>query len=189
MNELLETYKVSPFEKYKIDSKDVFNSSYLFKGAIVKKEISVVLYEWANLYSYTQSDFIKRLSNILETINKDIIRNKVLYDEKSNIPEVNRLVYWLDKQIHDNFHFKGCFLGVFNASDLFGPYSRHGSLPIRSINGINTQENVSCKDMIKNWRDHGILPTDQQFTKLFQLWYVSISYLVINWLRLPHFTP
>ncbi|MGE6575624.1 hypothetical protein [Paenibacillus xylanexedens] len=186
MTELLRTYNLSAFEKVTINNKGIFNSSYLFKGAIVKKEISVVLYEWANLYSYTQSDFIKRLSNILETINMDITRNKSLYDKKSIRPEVNHLVYSLDKQIHSNSHYKGCFFGMFNASDLFGPYSRHSSHQIKSINGINTQENVSCKDIVTDWRKNGIFPTDQQFTKLFKLWYFTTSYLLINWLRLPH---
>jgi len=187
MNELLQSYNLSRFENVKIESNDILNSSYLFKGAIIKKEISVVLYEWANIYSYTQTDFIKRISNILETINNDIKRNKELYDQKSNKAWVNNLVYFLSKQVNDNKYYRKCFFGVFNASDLFGPYSRHGSDEIKSIKGVNKQEDIDCKTIISEWRTNGILPRDEQFMKLFKLWYFTTSYLVINWLRLPHF--
>ncbi|PRA09453.1 MULTISPECIES: hypothetical protein [unclassified Paenibacillus] len=188
MNELLQAYNLSSFESVTIQSNDILKSSYLFKGALVKKEISVVLYEWANIYSYTQTDFIKRVSNILEVIKNDIERNKESYDEKSTRPWVNNLVYFLSKQVNDNNYYKGCFFGVFNASDLFGPYSRHGSAEIKSIKGVNNQQSMDCKTIISEWRNNGILPSDEQFMKLFKLWYFTTSYLVINWLRLPHFS-
>lgn len=188
MSELLQFYDLSPFSKPYLMNRSIFESSYIFKGAMMKKEISVVLYEWANIYSYKQADFIKRISNILETIKWDIARNQDRYDQLSKTPEINQLVYWLDKQIHSNNHYKQCFFGVFNASDLLGAYSRHGSSQINGIKGINKVEDLSCKDIITSWRDDHLLPSDEQFMKLFKLWYFTTSYLLINWIRLPHFT-
>lgn len=188
MSEFLQFYKLAPFSKPKMEIRDIFKSSYIFKGAMLKKEISAVLYEWANLYSYKQPDFIKRISNILEIINSDIIRNKNRYDQLSTIPEVNQLVYSLNHQIHSNRHHKQCFFGVFNASDLLGAYSRHGSFEVSSIKGINTDMSLSCKGIINSWRQNNLLPSDKQFMRLFNLWYFTTSYLLINWLRLPHFT-
>lgn len=189
MNEFLDFYNISAFDKVHISGKvDLLNSSYLFKGAIVKKEISVVLYEWANISSFIQSDFIKRLSNILEVIIKDVGRNRVEYDRKSSNPKINQLVYSIIDQINSNDHWRKYFFGIFNASDLLGAYSRHSSNEIKSISGLNnTLGDISIKGVIDDWRNNNLLPTEKQFRKIFEFWYFTTSYLILNWLRLPHY--
>ncbi|WP_053376065.1 hypothetical protein [Paenibacillus sp. FJAT-27812] len=188
MNEFLNVYNISSFEKVHLGGKvDLLNSSYLFKGAIVKKEISSVLYEWANISSFHQSDFIKRISNILEIIMKDVGRNRVEYDRKTSLPKTNQLVYSMIDEI-DSKKWRKYFFGIFNASDLFGTYSRHGSYEIKSISGLNTTVGeISIKGAIDDWMKNSLLPTEKQFIKIFEFWYFTTSYLIINWLRLPHF--
>jgi hypothetical protein len=188
MNELFKAYRISAFDIVTIKEKSLFHSSYLFKGAIVKKEISSVLYEWANINSYNQTDFIKRINNILEVIINDVRRNKEEYSQKSKLQEVNNIVYSLVNQINTN-PWRKYFFGIFNASNLLGSYSRHSSHEIKSIMRVNTQGDISCKKIIDEWWDNNTLPSDDQFNKIFKLWYFTTSYLVINWLRLPHFTP
>lgn len=186
MNELFKSYNIPGFSTVNITEKSIFDSSYIFKGAVVKKEINVVLYEWANINSFIQADFIKRLSNILEVVTNDVYRNKEEYDRKSTNPTVNQLVYSLVKQV-DKGSWRKYFFGIFNASDLLGAYSRHSSSRIESIKGLNNQGNIDCKKIIDQWRENNKLPSDEQFIKIFKLWYFTTSYLVINWLRLPHF--
>ena len=111
----------------------------------------------------------------------DITRNKSLYDKKSIRPEVNHLVYSLDKQIHSNSHYKGCFWYVLMLL-IYLALIHVTAVTKLKVARNNTQENVSCKDIVTDWRKNGIFPTDQQFTKLFKLWYFITSYLVINWL-------
>jgi len=186
LKEFLDFHNVEPFGKVLIPEGNMFESSYLFKGAVVKKEISTVLYEFANINSLYQADYIKKISNILEIIQKDIERNRVNYIN-SKPQEVYQLVESLIKQIKDNKTWKKCFSGVFNASDLLGPYSRHHADEIKSIKGINMSSNLPTKDVIESWKTSQTLPNDKQFKKILELWYFTTTFLMLNWLRLPHF--
>ncbi|AIQ52691.1 hypothetical protein [Paenibacillus sp. FSL R7-0331] len=187
MSELLESYNISPFDRVEIAEKSILKSSYIFKGAIVKKEISVVLYEWANINSFVQSDFIKRLSNILEVIINDVYRNTEEYTKKSKNQKVNQLVNSIIRQV-DKGSWRKYFFGIFNASDLLGAYSRHSSNEIAGISGVNTLVDIDLKTTIDKWKNNHTLPNDEQFLNMFKLWYFTTSFLIINWLRLPHFS-
>ncbi|ARR10772.1 hypothetical protein [Paenibacillus bovis] len=186
--ELLQSFQVNAFTHPIIEERSMFISSYLFKGAMVKKEISAVLYELASLQSYTQGDFIKKISNILEIIEKDFKRNKEQYLQLSDSPEgpeVNRLVNLLINEVSKAK--RQYFYGIFNAADLLGPYSRHGSDEIQKINGINTKTNLSYTQILDDWKKNNLLPSDENFMKVFNIWYFTTIYLALNWLRLPHF--
>ncbi|WP_322922250.1 hypothetical protein [Paenibacillus campi] len=184
-NELLESFQLSPFTHPIIEERSILESSYLFKGAMVKKEISAVLYELASLKSYTQGDFIKKISNILEIIEKDVKRNKKQYLKLSNSPEVNNLVDLLINEVSKTK--RQYFYGIFNAADLLGPYSRHGTDEIQKINGVNTKKNIGYKQILDDWKHNNLLPSDENFANVFNVWYFTTIYLAINWLRLPHF--
>jgi len=187
MNEFLDSYHISPFPEIIIKHGSIFHSSYLFKSAISKKEISIALYEWANINNFNQPDFIKRISNVLELINKDIVRNKGIYDQITKGTDVRDNVYLMNNRIQKRW--RPFFFGVFNASDLLGAYSRHAEMEIKSIIGFNGQSNLSAEEIVRIWRDKSLLPNDSQFNHLFKFWYLATSILFLNWLRLNHITP
>lgn len=187
MNEFLARYNISPFPDVTIETPDIFNSSYIFKLAISKKEVSTALYEWANINDFNQPDFIKRISNVLELIEKDLKRNKANYQQITKGTDVRDNVYLLSNRINNKW--RSFFFGVFNASDLLGAYSRHASNEIKSIVGFNNQSNLSAQQIVDMWRDDNLLPNDSQFNHLFKVWYLATSILLLNWLRLNHISP
>lgn len=186
MNEFLASYRIPPFPVILIENKSIFHSSYLFQTALSKKEVSIALYEWANINNFNQPDFIKRISNVLELIDKDLRRNKDIYDQITKGTDVRDNVYLLNNRIQSNKKWRPFFFGVFNASDLLGAYSRHAQLEIKSIVGFNYHNNLSAEQIVKIWRDHSLLPNDLQFNHLFRFWYITTSILLLNWLRLNH---
>lgn len=189
MNEFLDSYNIPLFPEFQIESGSIFHSSYIFKSAISKKEISIALYEWANINNFNQPDFIKRISNVLELIDRDLRRNKEIYDQITKGTDVRDKVYLLNKRIQSNNQWRSFFFGVFNASDLLGAYSRHAEFEIKSIIGFNNHADLSAEQIVKMWRDHSLLPNDSQFNHLFRFWYITASILLLNWLRLNHISP
>ncbi|MCM0626689.1 hypothetical protein M5J14_19505 [Lysinibacillus sp. OL1_EC] len=186
MNEFLKSYRINPFPDVEMENKGIFNSSYIFKLAISKKEVSIALYEWANINNFNQPDFIKRISNVLELIKEDLERNKSVYQKITKGTDVRENVYLLSKRINSGKKWRSFFFGVFNAADLLGAYSRHASNKIKNIVGFNKQPDLTAEEIVKMWRDENLLPNNHQFDHLFKVWYLATSILLLNWLRLNH---
>ncbi|QEY22442.1 hypothetical protein D0S48_18255 [Psychrobacillus sp. AK 1817] len=187
MNEFITKHNISPFPDIKIESHSIFHSSYIIKSALSKKEVSIALYEWASINNFNQPDFIKRISNILELIKKDLERNKPLYNQIKNGTDVRDNVYLLNNRIQNKW--RSFFFGVFNASELLGAYSRHAELEIKDIKGFNKEDDLTAEEIVKMWRKKALLPSNSQFEHLFRVWYIATSILLLNWLRLNHINP
>lgn len=184
LNELLKNYNLQPFSVTRITGKDIFHSGRIYNLVLIKKEISSALYEWSQINSFNQADFINRISNILELIDNDINRNSVTYDKIQNGIYVRDNVYELNNEVQKSQ--RGAYFGIFNASELLGPYSRHFSKELNTIRGINGEEHLSIKDVVDKWRKEQLLPSDKQFDTLFKCWYLTTTILLLNWLRLNH---
>lgn len=187
MNEFLTKHNISPYPDIKIESNSIFHSSYIIKSAISKKEVSIALYEWASINNFNQPDFIKRISNVLELIKKDLERNKSIYNQITKGTDVRDNVYLLNNRIQNKW--KSFFFGVFNASELLGAYSRHAESEIKDIKGFNKEEDFKAEEIVKMWREKDLLPSNSQFEHLFRVWYIATSILLLNWLRLNHINP
>lgn len=185
MNRFLDEYKLGLYPDIIITKNSIFETSYLFKLALNKKEVSMALYEWANINSFNQSDFIKRISNVLEIIDNDLERHKELYDKITKRRDIYEGVCNLNHSVQNSW--RPYFFGVFNASNLLGSYSRHASSEIAEIYGINTINDVlSMKRIVNVWKERALLPTNEQFDHLFKGWYLATSILLLNWLRVTH---
>lgn len=189
LNTLLSGWGIDNFPDVELESKDIFNSSYLFKAALKKKNIASVLYEWANINSINQSDFIKRISNILETIEKDVKNNNSRYKEIKIGKEVYTGLLNLLDLISNNKRQRKHFYKVFNATEILGTYSRHGAKkPIIDIDTISESSELNIEVIIDNWLNKNILPSDLEFEYLFRIWYLITSLIVLNWLRVKAVT-
>lgn len=187
MNKLLASYGITPFKEgiiMKGHLSDLFNSGRLYKLAIKKREISSVLYEWAQIDSLSHSNFVKSISNIFELIKKDLERNNATYQKIKNATYIKENVFALNDLVQNQK--RGMYFGIFNASDLLGPYSRHFSKELVDISGVNNNESLKLEDVITQWRGKSLLPSDRQFNNLFKSWYLTASILLLNWLRLNH---
>jgi hypothetical protein len=186
LNELLKNYHLQPFTVKRITGTDIFNSGRIYNLVLIKKEISSALYEWSQINSFNQADFINRISNILELIDNDITRHSVTYDKIQNGIYVRDNVYELNNEVQKSARSRGVYFGIFNASDLLGPFSRHFSQELNTIRGINEEDHLSIKDVVDKWRKEQLLPSDKQFDTLFKCWYLTTTILLLNWLRLNH---
>lgn len=188
MNNLLESYNFEKFHSINLPKGqrlNLFDSGMLYKYALEKSEISSVLYEWAHINSINQADFVKRISNILELIKNDLHRNKEIYDTITKGKDIKDCVYSLNNMIQSNTSKRNVFFGIFNASNLLGPYSRHFSAELIKIQGINNTSD-RLEQVLRDWKEKAILPSNEHFKKLFNCWYVTTAILLINWLRLTH---
>lgn len=189
LNTLLAEWGIEEFPDVKLKNNDIFNSSYLFKAALKKKNIASVLYEWANINSINQSDFIKRISNILETIERDVKNNKSTYQQIINGQEIYKGLLNLLNIVSENKYKRKYFHQLFNATEILGTYSRHGAKkPIVDIQSISRNSELNMEIIVDNWLEKNILPSDAEFEYLFRMWYLITSLIVLNWLRVKAVT-
>lgn len=111
-------------------------------------------------------------------------RNKTTYQAVKKNTYIRDNVFALNELVKSEK--KDMYFGIFNASDLLGPYSRHFSRELVDISGVNSNESLELEDVIKQWKKNALLPSDRQFNNLFKCWYLTASILLLNWLRLNH---
>ncbi|XKO53516.1 hypothetical protein ACI2WT_11870 [Lysinibacillus fusiformis] len=180
-SEILKSVGIKDFHVAKIESKDIFKSEYLFAIALKKKEVSIALYDWSNIYNYNQSDFIARINNIFELIAKDIKKNKIKYSKTKN-QEVWQCVEALYQSIENSSRTE--FYAIFNSSETLGTYSRHAPKEIVSIKGFNNKRGLNAEQISKDLRVDHLFPDEQNLNYLLRFWYFTASILLLNWLRL-----
>lgn len=172
----------------KIRDNKLSNYDFVVYRMLQKREIGMVMYEWTNITAYNQPDFIKRISNIIELITKDIKRNREVYLSVDTIKqERDVLLNFVDK-INDSQAggYRKYFFGIFNASDLLGLYSRHGTKALNKFESFNEQKGLTLDEIYQNWMEKSILPNNDDFKFLFNIWHLATTFIVFSWIRLNH---
>ncbi|MFS0891049.1 hypothetical protein [Peribacillus frigoritolerans] len=185
MEEILKAHDLKYFD-LKIDNAKVSlqNFNFLIYRMLQKREISMVMYEWTNIVSYTQPDFVKRISTILELITNDVKKNKKVYLSVDTIAKERDSLFDLLDNV--NKKWRKYFFGIFNASDLLGLYSRHGSNGLSQFTSFSKQNNLGIQEIYEDWKENNIIPNNENFKHLFNIWHLTTTIIVFTWMRLNH---
>ncbi len=177
LEQILSNYGINyyPKKKFTNEEKIVSNKNLLIYKMLKNREIAMVMHTWRKLNSYNNADFIVNISNILEYIKEDLEKNRSLFDQ--TLPAF-KLLEDLIHLVHKTKRL--LFFGIFNNSNIFGFFSRHGSSHLVNYNKINQKTNLNLNSILKNMNG-GIMPNNEELRYMFNIWHLTTSLIVSNW--------
>lgn len=183
LEKILSSHNISYYSDkvFTVKEKNTGNINLLVYKMIKNREVSMVMHTWRKLNSYDKSDFILNISNILEFIENDLLVNRDSFN--TAMPEFCKLedfVKLVSKKPTRKYYF-----GLFNSSDLFGFFSRHGSKRLLEYESVSDNKQLSI-DQIMDGMSKNKIPNQNEIHYLFNFWHITTSIIVTLWFRVKN---